>query len=132
MAESPFHTIYDAIGGAPMIRRIVEAFYPKVQDHPLLASLFPEDIAPVMEKQYLFLTQFLGGPQLYSERYGHPMMRARHMPFPITRERVDAWLDCMRRALAETGLDEPLQRLVWERLRGPAYHFINREDDPNG
>lgn len=132
MAESPFTSLYDAIGGAPMIRRIVEAFYPKVQAHPLLAPLFPENIIPVMEKQYLFLTQFLGGPALYSDQYGHPMMRARHLPFPITPKRADAWLDCMKRALAETGLDETLQQLVWERLKVPAYHFINQEDEPIG
>lgn len=127
MAYSPLTSLYDAIGGAPMIKKIVEAFYPKVQAHPLLAPLFPEDIMPVMEKQTLFLTQFLGGPSLYSDQYGHPMMRARHMPFPITPERANAWLDCMKRALAETKMDETLQQLVIERLKGPAYHFINSE-----
>lgn len=111
-----------------MVRRLVEAFYPKVQEQPLLAPLFPEDILPVMEKQYLFLSQFLGGPSLYSDEFGHPMMRARHMPFPITRERADAWLECMRQALAESGLEAELQSLVLERLKGPAYHFINQED----
>ena len=120
-----YATIYDAIGGAPVIREIVEKFYPKVQDHPLLAPLFPDDILPVMDKQYLFLTQFLGGPSLYSDEYGHPMMRARHMPFPITPERAEAWLDCMARALSQTDIPEPMQKLVLERLSGPAHHFIN-------
>ncbi|WP_019005594.1 globin [Cohnella laeviribosi] len=120
-----FNTIYEAAGGAPAIREIVEKFYPKVQAHPLLAPLFPEDIRPVMEKQYQFLTQFFGGPPLYSDEHGHPMMRARHLPFPITKERADAWLDCMRRALSETSLPEELQALMLERLSGPAYHFVN-------
>ncbi|REK63660.1 MAG: globin [Cohnella sp.] len=120
-----FNTIYEAAGGAPAIREIVEKFYPKVQAHPLLAPLFPEDIRPVMEKQYQFLTQFFGGPPLYSDEHGHPMMRARHLPFPITKERADAWLDCMRRALTETSLPEELQALMLERLSGPAYHFVN-------
>ncbi len=88
---------YEAMGGADGIRKLVEAFYPKVQEHPLLAPLFPEDIAPVMEKQYMFLTQFFGGPPLFSEQYGHPMMRARHMAFPITPERAEAWLGCMKK-----------------------------------
>ncbi|MGG1312223.1 globin [Cohnella laeviribosi] len=120
-----FNTIYEAAGGAPAIREIVEKFYPKVQAHPLLAPLFPEDIRPVMEKQYQFLTQFFGGPPLYSDEHGHPMMRARHLPFPITKERADAWLDCMRRALSETSLPVELQALMLERLSGPAYHFVN-------
>ncbi|CAG5076712.1 Hemoglobin [Thermobacillus xylanilyticus] len=120
-----YGTLYDAIGGAPVLRRIVETFYPKVQAHPLLGPLFPEDIRPVMEKQFMFLSQFFGGPPLYSEAYGHPMMRARHLPFPITRERADAWLDCMRRALEEVGLAPELRAMMLERLSGPAYHFVN-------
>ncbi|UUZ83618.1 globin [Paenibacillus sp. P26] len=123
--HSQEHTIYGALGGSEGIRRLVEAFYPKVQEHPLLGPLFPEDITPVMEKQHLFLTQFFGGPPLYSEQYGHPMMRARHLPFPVTAERADAWLGCMSRALEETVEDAGLRQAVLERLKAPAYHFIN-------
>lgn len=124
-----YSTIYEAVGGGKGIKRIVEAFYPKVQQHPLLAPLFPEDIMPVMEKQIMFLSQFFGGPSLYSDKYGHPMMRARHLPFPITPERAEAWLDCMRRALAETGLPDSLQELMLDRLSGPAYHFVNTNNE---
>ncbi len=118
-------SLYELIGGAGKIREMVEAFYPKVQAHPLLGPLFPADIHPVMDKQYMFLTQFFGGPSLYSDEYGHPMMRARHLPFPITPERAEAWLDCMRRALAEIGVEEQLQAIVIDRLSGPAHHFVN-------
>ncbi|MFD0675085.1 globin [Cohnella sp. GCM10027633] len=124
---SSYATIYEAIGGADALRDIVERFYPKVQLHPLLAPLFPEDIRPVMEKQYQFLTQFFGGPSLYSDQYGHPMMRARHLPFEITPERAQAWLSCMASALAETSVPESLQRLMLERLSGPAHHFVNTD-----
>lgn len=119
--------LYEYMGGAPTIRSIVEHFYPKVQAHPLLAPIFPEDIKPVMEKQYQFLTQFFGGPALYTEQYGNPMMRARHLPFPITKERADAWLDCMRRALEEVIPSPELQAVILERLKGPAYFFVNTE-----
>lgn len=122
---SDYSSIYELIGGEPAIRRIVEAFYPIVQQDPEIGPLFPADIRPVMEKQFLFLSQFLGGPPVYSEQYGHPMMRARHLPFPITREKADAWLSCMKRALIEIGMEEPLRELVLERLSGPAYHFVN-------
>lgn len=108
------------------MRRIVEHFYPIVQQDPLIGPLFPEDIRPVMEKQYLFLTQFFGGPPLYTEQYGHPMMRARHLPFPITQERAAAWLSCMERALEQIGMDRELKELLLERLSGPAYHFVNQ------
>jgi len=118
-------TLFEAIGGAETIRRIVEEFYPLVQAHPLIGPLFPEHIDPVKEKQYLFLTQFFGGPPLYSNLYGHPMMRARHLPFEITPERADAWLGCMKQALDKVGLEPELKAFVLERLKGPAYHFIN-------
>ncbi len=121
-------TLYDLIGGAPAIRSIVEAFYPKVQAHPDLAPLFPEDIRPVMDKQFMFLSQFFGGPSLYSDQYGHPMMRARHLPFPITPKRAEAWLSCMAEALKEVGMEEKLRAVVLERLSGPAYHFVNTPD----
>jgi hemoglobin len=125
MMDADRQTLYQLMGGAVTVRRLVEAFYPKVQAHPLLAPLFPQDIIPVMEKQNLFLTQFFGGPMLYSEQHGHPMMRARHMPFPINQERADAWLSCMKEAMTEIELEKDLQEFLLERLKGSAYHFIN-------
>ncbi|HEY0827958.1 MAG TPA: globin [Bacilli bacterium] len=119
------NTIYSALGGESGVRRLVELFYPKVQANPLIGPLFPADILPVMEKQVMFLSQFFGGPTLYSDQYGHPMMRARHMPFPITPERADAWLGCMNSALAEMDLDEVVKAVVLERLKGTAHHFVN-------
>ncbi|WP_068783415.1 globin domain-containing protein [Paenibacillus phocaensis] len=118
-------SLYDNLGGEGTIRRLVEAFYPRVQRDPLLGPLFPEDITPVMEKQFMFLSQFFGGPSLYSDAFGHPMMRARHLPFPVTEERAEAWLACMRAALEEIGIEEPLRGFVLERLSGPAFHFVN-------
>jgi hemoglobin len=129
MSESKNRTIFELMGGAETVSRLVEAFYPKVQQHPLLSPLFPANIDPVIEKQTLFLTQFFGGPSLYSDRHGHPMMRARHMPFPITRERADAWLACMTEAMADIGMPDDLQDFLIERLRGSAYHFINTPEE---
>lgn len=122
---NPSLSIYDNLGGEKVIRQIVEAFYPKVKANPLLGPLFPEDINPVMEKQFMFLSQFFGGPSLFSDAYGHPMMRARHLPFPVTRERAEAWLACMTEALEEVGIEEELKDFVIKRLSGPAFHFVN-------
>jgi hemoglobin len=121
--------LYEYMGGETTIRKIVEAFYPLVQSHPLLAPIFPEDITPVMEKQFLFLTQFFGGPPLYTMQYGHPMMRARHLPFPVTPSRAEAWLDCMKRALEEVISSEELRLVILNRLSGPAHFFINSQDE---
>lgn len=120
--------LYDYMGGERTIRRIVETFYPKVEKHPLLAPIFPDDLRPVMEKQFLFLTQFFGGPPLYTSAYGNPMMRQRHLPFPITPKRAEAWLECMRQTLEEVIPSEELRAVILERLRGPAAFFVNTED----
>lgn len=126
MTMNNYSTIFEAVGGVEGIRKIVQSFYPKVQRNPLIGPLFPANIDPVMEKQILFLSQFFGGPSLYSDEYGHPMMRARHLPFAITNEKAEAWLGCMSEALAETDLPGELQALIIDRLSGPAHHFVNQ------
>lgn len=118
-------TIYQQLGESDGLRSIIETFYGNVVREPLLAPLFPEDMGPVMEKQHQFLTQFFGGPPLFSEQHGHPMMRARHMRFPVTNERADAWLACMNASLRENGVEDELREFVIARLKGPAYHFVN-------
>jgi hemoglobin len=125
MSETSAVSIYERLGGEKALMHLVDQFYTRVQKHPLLAPHFPENIQPVSDKQFLFLSQFFGGPALYSDLYGHPMMRARHMPFPITSERADAWLECMNEALIEIKIDKLLQAAIMERLKGTAYHFIN-------
>ncbi|WP_281889448.1 globin [Paenibacillus sp. YYML68] len=125
MEEKEPITFYQALGEEAGIRRLVEAFYPRVQAHPLLGPLFPQDIRPVIDKQYMFLSQFFGGPALYSEQYGHPMMRARHLAFPVTEARAEAWLACMQEAMEEVGMPGAVRLAALDRLRGPAYHFIN-------
>lgn len=126
---NPNESLYISLGGAEGLHRLVEVFYAKVQLHPQLSPLFPDDITPVLEKQYQFLSQFFGGPMLYSQLHGHPMMRARHMHIPITPDRADDWLGCMKEALEETGVQEPLRSAVLSRLAGPAHHFVNLPQD---
>jgi hemoglobin len=124
----PTDTLYQRMGGEETIRRIVESFYPRVQKDPLLAPLFPEDIEPVMEKQRLFLTQFFGGPPLYSRVHGHPRLRARHLPFPITPERAQAWLRCMAEALDDAEIKGELRDEMWSRLYFTAAHMVNQPE----
>lgn len=118
-------SIYDRIGGDATIKRIVESFYPRVQADPLLSPLFPEDITHVMEKQRFFLTQFFGGPPLYTEKYGHPRMRMRHLPFPITPNRAQAWLQCMSQALDDARIQGEIREEMWSRLYFTASHMVN-------
>ena len=90
-------TPYDVIG-EKTLSHLVDAFYERVGNHPELAPIFPDDLTETARKQKQFLTQYLGGPSIYTEEHGHPMLRARHLPFPITERRAKAWLSCMSEA----------------------------------
>lgn len=117
--------LYEAIGGDETIRRLVNAFYARVAVDPDLTPIFPEDLTETTEKQRLFLTQFLGGPPLYTQQHGHPRMRARHLPFAITPTRRDAWLRNMAAAMDEIGLTGPERAEFFERLTLTAHHMEN-------
>lgn len=119
---------FDAIGGSAMINDLVEEFYDRVALDPDLRPIFPDDFTEIARKQKQFLTQFLGGPRLYSEEHGHPMMRARHLPFPVTPKRAEAWLDCMSGAMDEVNLPEPWRSQIFDRLTKVAYHMVNTEE----
>lgn len=121
-------TLYEQIGGAETLFRLVDIFYDLVKEHPDLAPLFPVDFTEVKERQYQFLTQFLGGPTLYSDKHGHPMLRARHMQFPIGPTQAEAWLACMKEAMDRIQLEGPLRDQIFKRLRLTAYHMVNRWD----
>ncbi|GAA0444987.1 MAG: globin [Bacillota bacterium] len=118
-------TIFEAIGGFASVDRLVQAFYARVGKHPDLIPIFPEDLTETIHKQKLFLTQFLGGPSLYAEERGHPMLRRRHLPFEITPTRRDAWLDCMAHALEEAEIAEPYRTAIFEKLTLTANHMMN-------
>ena len=121
-------TPYETIGGAETVAKLVDAFYPRVQAHPELAPLFPADITAVRDRQYLFLTQFLGGPPLFSEQHGHPMLRARHAPHRITPAGARAWLGCMEAAMDDIGLTGDMRDFIFQRLTTTAHHMVNSAD----
>ncbi len=100
-------TVYADVGGDATIRDLVDRFYVRIEADPLLRPLFPPDLAQGKEHQFLFLTQFFGGPMRYSEQRGHPRMRARHLPFAIGTPEAQAWLSHMLAAIDETGITEP-------------------------
>ncbi|TLS52296.1 globin [Paenibacillus antri] len=122
-------TIFEQLGGEAAIGKLVDAFYDRVVRDPKLSPLFAgSDIDEVKRKQKMFLTQFLGGPQLYSEEFGHPMMRYRHLPFPITTSHAEAWLGCMAAAMDEVGLEGAAREFFFGRLTQVAHHMVNTED----
>ena len=124
-------TAYALIGGAETIRQLVDRFYDLMELEPaylIIRQLHPADLSTSREKLYLFLTGWMGGPELYQEKYGHPMLRARHLPFPIGSTERNQWLDCMQRAMDEVAIDAPLKARLHESFFATADWMRNKPD----
>ncbi|UBV41845.1 globin [Deinococcus taeanensis] len=125
-------SLYDRIG-ADALSALVTRFYGYVARDPLLSPIFPADLSLTAEKQLAFLTGFLGGPPLYHERFGHPRLRARHLPFAITPARARAWLACMNAALRDTPqIGEAEARELYAALSRVAVHMVNTDGEHPG
>lgn len=121
-------TPFDLIG-KDTLNELVDIFYDLVGQHPDLAPIFPDDLTETARKQKQFLTQFFGGPPLYTQEHGHPMLRARHLPFTITERHANAWLSCMKQAMDRVELDSNLRDGMFSRLAMTAKHMINSEEN---
>jgi len=120
---------YERLGGESAVRKLVDRFYDLMDSLPearLIRDLHPEDLTSSRDKLFKFLCGWLGGPPLYLEEYGHPRLRARHLPFPIGETERDAWLMCMAQALAETEMEELMRNHLLQSLRNTADHMRNR------
>jgi hemoglobin len=119
-------SIYEQIGGAETLRRLVDYFYEQVEHDPLLRPMFPNDMEPGKHRQYLFLVQYFGGPADYNRERGHPRLRMRHMPFPIGRAERDAWLGHMLAAIDAVGIGEPARNVMRNYFAQAADAMINQ------
>jgi hemoglobin len=122
---------FDLIGGADGVRRLVDRFYDLMDTAPEavhVRALHATSLKMSREKLHLFLTGWTGGPQLYVERYGHPALRARHLPFPIASRERDEWLWCMDHALDDQPMPDDLRAYLRQRFHALADHMINRPD----
>ncbi|CAM3851581.1 globin [Alicyclobacillus pomorum] len=122
-------TLYDLAGGASAMQALVNVFYDKVQQNKVLRPLFPDDFDDVKKRQYMFLTQFFGGPPLFSQTYGAPMMRARHMKAAIAPRHAKEWLACMSESLQEVGIQGPLFDVMMDRFTKAGYQMVNHTDE---
>jgi hemoglobin len=121
-------TLFERLG-EENLRLLVDRFYDLVFSHEQISHLFKTDKELIKEKQRLFLTQFLGGPPLYSERYGHPQLRARHLPHPIHEEDAVAWLSCMSAAVTSLSIEEPLKDELLKRFVPTAMFMVNKDEN---
>ena len=113
--EPEARTPFDLIGGEPAVRALVERFYDLMELEPAYAAVratHGSTLDDARQKLFWFLCGWLGGPPHYVQRFGHPRLRMRHLPFAIGVRERDEWLACMDQALRETGVDDGLhQRL---------------------
>lgn len=122
-------THYERIGGAEKVRALVTRFYQLMDELPEahgIRKLHPASLRGSEEKLYEFLSGWMGGPQLFVEKYGHPMLRARHLPFPIADTERDQWMMCMKQALQEVVEDEKLRAELTAAFIKVADHMRNR------
>ena len=106
-------THYERIGGSDIIRQLVDRFYDLMDEDPDyygIRKLHPPDLTESRNKLARFLNGWLGGPPDYVDRFGHPFLRGRHLPFAVGVPERDQWMGCMIRAMQDVGLDAAMQQ----------------------
>ncbi len=133
---NPNHTPYELIGGEAGVRALVDRFYDHMDELQAvqgIRAMHAKNLKGSREKLFLFLSGWMGGPDLYQQKYGHPMLRRRHLPFSIGVAERDQWLLCMDKALAATDMPDELRRHLTQAFRQVADHMRNRaEHDADG
>lgn len=124
-------TPYELLGGEDGVRRLVDRFYDRMDSDVAVADirhLHASSLRASREKLFLFLSGWLGGPDLYVQQYGHPRLRARHLPFPIGISERDQWIACMRHALDDPSVPEDLRPRLLQAFQATADHMRNRAE----
>ena len=125
----PFETPFAWIGGESQVHALVDRFYDLMDlepDYAALRAAHGTELANAREKLKIFLTGWMGGPQRYTEQFGHPRLRMRHMPFSIGIAERDQWVACMDQAMQETHVDATLRTRLKESFMQTADWMRNR------
>lgn len=125
MSDSAF----ELMGGEAGVRALVDSFYDRMSLDERFAdilALHPVPLDGSRDKLYWFLCGWMGGPDLYIERFGHPRLRARHLPYPIASRERDQWLLCMAEAMADVNVPQPLFDRLLESFSSTADWMRNR------
>lgn len=122
-------SFYDALGGEPAVRRLVQRFYHLMDTLPeakACRDIHPPSLSGSEQKLFEYLTGWLGGPPLYTSKYGHPRLRQRHFAAPIGESERAGWMLCFERALAETITDPKHRDMLLDPVRKLALHMQNK------
>ncbi len=123
-------TVYELVGGETTVAQLCDRFYALMESVPQfkeLRAMHPEDLTGSRDKLYMFLSGWFGGPDLFVEKFGHPRLRARHMPFAIGVQERDQWVACMVLAMEEIGIDETLRSKLLQNFFNTADFMRNKE-----
>ena len=119
--------IYELAGGEATFRQLVARFYARVAEDEVLRPIYPEeDLSGATERLSLFLIQYWGGPQTYSEQRGHPRLRMRHHPFAIGQREREAWLGHMTAAVASIELPPAVRAALLDYFETASTAMINQ------
>ncbi len=121
-------TPYEMLGGEQVLKDIVHRFYEIMDTMPEaqgVRAMHPADLKSSEEKLFMFMSGWLGGPSLFIEKFGHPRLRARHMPFKIDKSERDQWMLCMVQAFEDCNVQEPLRSELLNALLNLADHMRN-------
>jgi hemoglobin len=127
-------TMFERLGGVVAIDRLVESFYDRMDRLPEaegIRAMHPDDLGPIKQVLKRYLTEWTGGPALYTPEKGHPRLRQRHLGFPIGDGERDAWLLCMRGALDETVADAAAREAIYATLAKLADWMRNTAGNPH-
>lgn len=120
-------TPYLELGGDERVRALSDAFYDVIEEEsPGLRAMLPATTAVSRVKLYEYLSGWLGGPPLYTDKRGHPRLRMRHNPFSIGPVEAAEWMRCMTVAMDRIGVEGSIRSFLVERLEPLAVHMINR------
>lgn len=120
-------SVYELVGGDAVFKALVDRFYAKIEADSSLRDMFPDDLEPGKQWQYLFLVQYFGGPQTYMDERGHPRLRMRHAPFVIDEKARDSWLKHMLDSIDEMGIEEPARGMMRTYFERASTFMINTQ-----
>lgn len=123
-------TTYEKIGGEAMVGKLCDRFYELMATTPQfkeLRAMHPDDLQGSRDKLFMFLSGWMGGPDLFVEKFGHPRLRARHMPFAIGTQERDQWVACMALAMEDVGLSEDIRKALLNNFFHTADFMRNKE-----
>ena len=123
-------TAFEWIGGEARVRELVDRFYDLMDLEPAYAQLraaHGDTLESARDKLFWFLCGWLGGPDHYISRFGHPRLRARHLPFRIGVAESQQWVLCMTQAMTECGVDPALRERLVESFTGTAAWMVNQQ-----